>query len=90
MRTEENIVWGSKVARLILIQLKKRKMDYISKISRNIDSCLSGASKKFNRLKEEGLIQPVTEKKTREKYHRLTRKGNRIVDLMLKINEELK
>lgn len=98
--TEENIVWDSKMARLILIYLYKKEVDYVSNTAREIKFWMGGVINKFKELKEKGLIEP-TEKKERRtypkkypskknKYYKLTIKGKKIAELLLKINGELR
>jgi len=97
---EENIVWDSKMAKLILIHLYKIEVDYASNTAREIKFWMGGVINKFKELKDEGLIEP-TEKKERRtypkkypskknKYYKLTVKGKKVVELLLKIDRELK
>ena len=75
-------------------------MDYASNTTKMINSTFCDVLAKFKILEKEGLIELV-ENKGRKKYpfiyknkkvkhYKLTEKGNRIVELLFKIDEELK
>ena len=100
MKIEENIILNSKIVRKVLIHLNKGKIDYASNTSKIIDSTFCSVLANFKILEKEGLIELV-ENKGRKKYpfiyknkkvkhYRLTEKGNKIVELLFKIDEELK
>jgi len=96
----ENIVWNSKIARLILIHLNKKEIDYASNTAKEIGFWLGGTLIKFKELREGELIElvenrgrnkyPFVYKSKKNKYYKLTAKGKKITELLLKIEEELK
>lgn len=97
---EENIIWGSKITRLILVYLGKKGVDYVSNIARKIKCAPDNLQIKFKELKREGLIESIENKgknrypfvymSKKNKYYKLTAKGKRITKLLLKIDGELK
>lgn len=97
---KENIIWKSKTTRLILIYLNKKEIDYANNVSRKIMACWSDVVSKFKELREVGLIEfveskgrrkyPFVYKNKKNKYHRLTEKGKRVTESLLKIREEMK
>ena len=64
----ENIVWNSKIARLILIHLNKKEIDYASNTAREIKFWTGGVINKFKELREEGLIEPTEKKERRSRF----------------------
>ena len=100
MKIEENIILNSKIVRKVLIHLNKGKMDYAYNTSKIIDSTFCEVLRKFKQLEKEGLIElveskgrnkyPFIYKNKKVKHYRLTEGGKRIVELLFKINEELK
>ncbi|KKM86280.1 hypothetical protein LCGC14_1280510 [marine sediment metagenome] len=100
MEKEENIVWNSRRVRLILIHLSKKGVDYATRIAKETKACSANVIKNFKELREVGLIEVVENRGKKKppfiymskktKYHRLTDKGKKIVESLLKINEELK
>ena len=100
MKTEENVVFHSKVIRLILICLYKKKIDYGYNVSKEIKSTWSDVQRKLKILEEqEQLVEHTIEERKgkglkklpskREKYYKLTKKGEEIAKLLLKINKIL-
>ena len=97
---EENIIWDSKRARLILIYLDKKGVDYASNTAREIKFWCGGVINKFNELRKKGMVElvenkgkrryPFVYKSKKNKYYKLTDKGKRIVELLLKIDGELR
>ena len=94
----ENIIFNSRTFRKILVHLSKKEFDYGNNIAKDERLSWSDVATKLKILREFELIEPVEpkgkkkypflEKNKRSKYNRLTEKGKRIVDLILKINSE--
>jgi len=99
MDQEKSIIWNSNTARLILICLNEKEVDFAGNVTKKIDATWCDVLNKFKDLERESLIEfvenrgkkyyPFVYKSKRTKYHRLTKKGKRIVELLLKIRTEL-
>ena len=56
---EENVIWNNKVARIILISLNKKEVDYSSNIAREKKIGFCSVTKNFKKLEEEELIELI-------------------------------
>lgn len=91
---KENIIFDSKVTRIILIYLYNcpEKKDYILGISKAIKGCYGDIIKKLKLLEKVGLVESLLRKNMKvcrgkqRKYFKLTNVGEEVVEYLLKID----
>lgn len=100
IKKEENILFSSQTARMIILHLSKKGIDYSQHVGKELNSCWTITSRMSRLLVTYGILEYVKDKGKKEyphvtmnkrnKYYRLTEKGKRIANLIIQLNEEVK